>query len=109
MNKQDFLNSLGAALGSELGAAAAEENVKYYEEYINSQMRMGKSEEEVLRQLGNPKLIARSIIDAKNSGAGVNTTGGYGNTGTYEDAGRYENSISQFIFSSRAFVYKFVS
>lgn len=87
MNKQEFLNSLRAALGNELGAAAAEENVKYYEEYISAQVRMGKSEDEVLRQLGNPKLIARSIIDARNSGAGENTAGGYENAGRYESAG----------------------
>lgn len=68
MSKQEFLNSLRATLGSELGAAAAEENVKYYEEYINAEIRVGKSEEEVLASLGNPKLIARSIIDAGKNG-----------------------------------------
>ncbi len=94
MSKQDFLNSLRAVLGNELGAAAAEENVKYYEEYISAQVRMGKSEDEVLRQLGNPKLIARSIIDARNSGAGENTAGGYENAGNYENVGNGSGGTS---------------
>ncbi len=85
MSKQDFLNSLRAVLGNGLGAAAAEENVKYYEEYISAQVRMGKSEDEVLRELGNPKLIARSIIDARGNSAGGN------NGDRYEEVGRYEN------------------
>lgn len=89
MNRQDFLNVLRAALGSELSVAAVEENVKYYEEYINAQIRMGKSEEEVLNMLGNPKLIARSIIEANRNAAGgekQNSAGysssGYGNGGS---------------------------
>lgn len=73
MNKQDFLNSLRAALGSELSVNLVEDNVRYYEEYINSEIRMGKSEEEVLNMLGNPKLIARSIIEARKNAEG-NTT-----------------------------------
>lgn len=87
MNRQDFLNVLRAALGSELSAAAVEENVKYYEEYINAQIRMGKSEEEVLNMLGNPKLIARSIIEANRNAAG----GGKQNSAGYSSSG-YGNS-----------------
>ncbi len=87
MSKQDFLNSLRASLGNELGASAAEEHVRYYEEYISSQVRMGKSEEQVLRELGNPKLIARSILDAGGKTAGRETYGGEQGSGTYGGEG----------------------
>lgn len=97
MSRQEFLNVLRVALGTELGVAAVEENVKYYEEYINAQIRMGKSEEEVLAMLGSPKLIARSIIEANRNSAGggkQDTAGydsnGYGNSG-YGNGG-YGNS-----------------
>lgn len=42
-----------------------QENMNYYEDYINEQIRNGKNEQDVLNELGSPRLIARSIIDAK--------------------------------------------
>lgn len=92
MNKQEFLNSLRAALGNELGTAATEENVKYYEEYINSEIRMGKSEKEVLALLGNPKLIARSIVDAESSRTGA--SGNYGQSGNYHSDRNYSDGYA---------------
>jgi len=91
MNKQDFLNSLRAALGGELPANVVESNVRYYEEYINSEIRMGKSEAEVLNMLGNPKLIARSIIEAeRNSEEGRNgAAGDYGQNAGYRSGNDY--------------------
>lgn len=93
MNKQDFLNSLRAALGGELPTNVVENNVRYYEEYINSEIRMGKSEAEVLNMLGNPKLIARSIIDAEKNAEGnkASATGEYGQ-GTEGNYAGYNNS-----------------
>lgn len=90
MTKQEFLNSLRAALTGELGAAAAESHVQYYEEYINAHIRLGRSEEEVLQELGNPRLIARSIIDAdKNADRNTdrNTEQSYREQNDYESAG----------------------
>ncbi|MGN1146982.1 MAG: DUF1700 domain-containing protein [Lachnospiraceae bacterium] len=71
MTKQEFLDSLRAALASRVNASMVAENVRYYEDYINTQMRMGKSEEEVLKELGDPRLLARSIAEAnKHAGTG---------------------------------------
>lgn len=80
MTKQEFLNSLRAALSSRIGASLVEENVRYYEDYINTQMRMGKSEEQVIGELGDPRLLARSIADA-NKRAGMSDA-----KEAYEDA-----------------------
>lgn len=64
MNKQEFLEQLRRALSSRVGSAAVNENMACYEEYIATQVRMGKSEEEVIRELGDPRLLARSIAEA---------------------------------------------
>lgn len=98
MKKQEFLDSLRTALSNRVGAGTVAENVNYYEDYINTQIRMGKSEEEVVDSLGDPRLLARSIAEA-NKHAGVsqsqseyedtqhqyrNSQQYYGNGGTYE-------------------------
>lgn len=64
MTKQEFLEQLRKALGSRVSSSAVNENISYYEEYIATQVRAGKSEEEVIRELGDPRLLARSIADA---------------------------------------------
>lgn len=74
MTRQEFLDGLKAALGGHLGERAVEGHMRYYEEYINAQIRQGRTESEVLQELGNPRLIARSIIDAGQNAQG--TAGG---------------------------------
>ncbi|MBQ9142414.1 MAG: DUF1700 domain-containing protein [Lachnospiraceae bacterium] len=66
MNKQEFLDRLRVALSGRVSASLVEENVSYYEEYINTQVRLGRSENMVLAGLGDPRLIAKSIITANN-------------------------------------------
>ncbi len=63
MNKQEFLEKLRLSLGGKLSGSQVAENVNYYEEYINTEIRKGKSEEEVLEELGDPRLIARTIVE----------------------------------------------
>ncbi len=64
MDKQEFLNRLRMTLNGNVPTRVVEENVNYYENYINSQVRMGYLEEEVMHSLGDPRLIAKSIISA---------------------------------------------
>ncbi len=64
MNKQEFLDILRMALSGRVSAKTVEENVSFYEEYINSKIRIGQSEESVLHKLGDPRLLAKSIISA---------------------------------------------
>lgn len=65
MTKNEFLNELRSLLAEELGTSVAEENVRYYDGYIEQRKQEGISESEVLEQLGSPRLIAKSIIDSK--------------------------------------------
>lgn len=62
MTKQEFLEKLRLALNGKVPGNVVTENLQYYEDYINTEMRKGRSEEEVLGSLGDPRLIARTII-----------------------------------------------
>lgn len=81
MNKQEFLNKLRAALNGRVPTNVVTENVNYYEDYINTQIRMGRTEEEVLQALGDPRLLAKTIIETNGRSTGYRE----GNGGFAED------------------------
>ena len=64
MNKEEFITKLQYALAGGMSGSQVAEHVRYYREYIDSEIHRGRTEEEVLAQLGEPRLLARSIIDA---------------------------------------------
>lgn len=96
MSKQEFIDRLKAALNGRVAPNLVQENVNYYEEYINTQIRMGRSESEVLDTLGDPRLIAKTIIETSGQGRTDTYDGtdyqneGYRNAG-YQNAG-YQNT-----------------
>lgn len=63
MTRQEFLQELRVALQGEVSQAAVNEHIRYYENYIIEESRKGRSEEEVIAELGNPRLIAKTLID----------------------------------------------
>jgi uncharacterized membrane protein len=76
MNKQDFIDRLRMALNGRVSPGLVMDNVNYYEDYINTEIRKGRTEEEVLESLGDPRLIARTIIQTN----GGDNRSGYRNT-----------------------------
>lgn len=64
MDRVEFIEKLQRALAGGLSSAQVAENVRYYQEYIDSEIRKGRSEEEIMEQLGDPRLLAKSIIEA---------------------------------------------
>lgn len=70
MDRTEFIDRLQRALSGGVNSSQVAENVRYYREYIDVEIRKGRSEEEVLGSLGDPRLLARSIIEA-NKRAGV--------------------------------------
>lgn len=58
------MNALQSSLTGRVNSSQIADNINYYEDYINMQMRMGRSEEEILAELGDPRLLAKSIIEA---------------------------------------------
>ncbi|MCM1187418.1 MAG: DUF1700 domain-containing protein [Lachnoclostridium sp.] len=73
MNRQEFIEKLRMALNGRLSQTAVADNVNYYEDYINVEIRKGRTEEDVLASLGDPRLIAKTIIQT-NGGAGADMT-----------------------------------
>ncbi len=71
MTRQEFIERLRLALNNRIPAGAVEETVRYYEGYIENRMREGLTEEAVLGELGDPRLIARTIIDTNGGSAGT--------------------------------------
>lgn len=77
MTKKNFLENMRLALNGKVPGNVVTENLQYYEDYINTEIRKGKSEEEVLSSLGDPRLIARTIIITSGSRENA-ATGGNG-------------------------------
>lgn len=83
MNREEFIGVLERTLR---GAGASEaliwDNINYYSNYFREEMNKGRSEEDIIGELGDPRLIAKTII-------GVLEDDGYEETsGNYEEAGR---------------------
>jgi uncharacterized membrane protein len=64
MTRQEFITELRTALEGQVSRAVLQDNINYYETYIMQESRKGRTEEEVLEELGNPRLIAKTIIDS---------------------------------------------
>ncbi len=63
MDRETFLRELRIALQGQISQVKVNENLAYYENYIMEQSRKGRTEEQVIEELGNPRLIAKTIID----------------------------------------------
>ena len=85
MDRESFITELRMALSGKVNPAVIEENISYYNEYITGQVRMGQTEEEVLDALGNPRLIAKSIIEATKHAEGTDYYQ-EGDTESYQDS-----------------------
>lgn len=72
MNRQEFVDRLKVSLSGKVSPGQVEENARYYEDYINTRIRLGETEESVMRELGDPRLIARSIVAAESGRTGEN-------------------------------------
>ena len=97
MNRQEFVAELRRAMSGNFSVAEIEDTAAYYEDYITMQIKKGKSEEEVLRELGSPRLIAKSMKAAGgnaggNAGARRGTVGGAGRTAGSDAP--YEEDVS---------------
>lgn len=95
MTRQEFLQELRLALQGQLSQAAINENIRYYDNYIAEEVRKGSSEQEVISRLGNPRLIAKTLIDTTDSfgraAKGAYYSDSYGQAGS--DGGSYTDDF----------------
>ena len=64
MSKEEFLQTLREALAGEVPEGLIQENVQYYDQYITAEMRKGRTAQNIIEELGGPRIIAKTIIDA---------------------------------------------
>lgn len=62
MSRREFLEVLRGQLSGQMTQGRAAAHVRYYEDYIQSQVRNGRSESDVLAELGDPRLIAKTLM-----------------------------------------------
>lgn len=63
MSKEEFLKTLGRRLAQTLPQDQVTGHIRYYDQYIEEQKAAGRTEQQVLEELGDPLLIARTIMD----------------------------------------------
>lgn len=92
MSRQEFLQRLREALSGEVPGRVIEENIRYYEEYIRTEVRDGSTEEAVIASIGDPRLIAKTILEV--SGNGKDSSSGSTSYESYSGADQdvYEES-----------------
>ena len=81
MNRYEFLTQLEEQLRGFVSNQEVKDSVSYYQSYIEEEMKAGRTEEEILDDLGSANSIAKAIIEARGHGANQETV--------YDDAGSY--------------------
>lgn len=68
MYRAEFLDILKKQLAGQMHQGKIEAHLRYYEDYIQSKVRTGMEEEEVIAGLGDPRLIAKTLLDTDTGG-----------------------------------------
>lgn len=63
MTRQKFLDELRIALQGKMDQGQINEHILYYDNYIMEESRKERSEQQVIEELGEPRLIAKTLID----------------------------------------------
>ncbi|MCR4755780.1 MAG: DUF1700 domain-containing protein [Lachnospiraceae bacterium] len=87
MNKTEYIDMLRRHITEVGDPAFINDTVEYYTDYIDTAIRKGQTEEDVLATLGDPRLIAKSIVASRDDIPG-------NNTGDYYSAGSGYNTNS---------------
>lgn len=99
MSRNEFLAKLREALEMDLSSQKVEEQVAFYRQYMNEEIGKGRTEAEVLEELGDPWVIARNILSVE--GASDRGDYVYEETGnTYESPNSSHNNIRVFQIDS---------
>ena len=93
MSKEEYRRGLEEALAGEVPASVIRENMNYYNSYLSQEMAKGRTVDEIAEEIGEPRIVARTIIDScEASGEAFGTEGDpYGSDGE----GAYESSFDR--------------
>lgn len=82
MSKNEFLDILHEQLSGQLPEGAVAAHIQYYRNYIEEQQQKGRSESEVLNELGDPRLIARTLLDTETIDSDISQNNSYSENGS---------------------------
>lgn len=94
MSRQEFLQRLRETLLGEVPPSVIEENIRYYDEYIRTEVQKGSSEEAVTASIGDPRLIARTIMDATENAEEGSAFGGFYQSYSDNNSTAYEENTN---------------
>ena len=89
-----------------------DDTIKYYEDYFRTEIRNGSTEDEILNKLGEPRLIAKTIIEASNVSKDKKPYNRGNNayfssyTDKYDNDSTYDNKRTGFNTSTKVFTIK---
>ena len=75
MDRQEFMQDLRESLEGEISPSAVQDNLRYYNNYFDEQKAAGRSDEEILEELGEARLIARTILQSVEAGVDASPEG----------------------------------
>ncbi len=90
MSKEEFLRELEEALAGDVPEAVIRDNVSYYGSYLTQEMAKGRTVEEIEQEIGEPFIIAKTIIEHCEASGECAGDNGYG---SYRDA--YDDGSSR--------------
>ena len=94
VNKKEFLDILYEQLSGQMPEGNVAAHVQYYRNYIEDAVTQGRTETEVLNELGDPRLISRTLLDTDSTASGnPQTTGSYSEPYT-DNSYEYDNGSS---------------
>ena len=93
MNKNEFLKRLKTQLENDLSSQQIDEQIRYYDNYISTEIKNGRSESDILEELGDPILIAKTIKQVSpDNNMQNNNSYSYGSGNNYDNDYKETNS-----------------
>lgn len=101
MGKREFLEMLGDRLSEELPRELVYSHLQYYESYIDEEARKGRKVSEIMEVLGDPIMIAHTIINTETG----ESFQGYAEDAVFTEIPKEESEQQQTVYEEKEVVY----
>lgn len=95
MNQDTFIRAFQEALVGKVSENIIQENIDYYRNYIRMQIDQGRTEAEVLEMLGDPRLLAKTVVETQNFSDGDQATYRESYSKTQEQRSAYSDEMQE--------------
>ena len=91
MSREEFLRGLEEALAGEVPGSVVRDNLNYYSSYLSQELAKGRTMEEIIEEIGEPRIVARTIIDSTDAAAEAGDYGAYEDRSSRDGYGGYDS------------------